>query len=65
LPEGHGKWWFFSVVILLLLGIPLLFNFCINEKIEKKFLQDIKKELIIDLPKGKIKISTDRLVKVS
>ncbi len=63
-----GQWWFLGLGIFLLVLVPLLFNFCINKKIEKKISSNHKQETIIDLHdnqgalKGQVKISADGLI---
>ena len=62
------KWWFIAIGIFLVFVLPLIFNFCLNDKIEEKLRKKYKNNIAVEIRnkqgeiRGAMVISNDKLI---
>ncbi len=44
-----GEWWFIALDIFFVFVLPLIFNFCLNEKIERKLRNKYQQNAVIEV----------------
>ncbi len=63
-----ARGWFIAIGIFFVFVLPLVFNFRLNDKIEKKLRNKFEKNIAVDIPnnqgdtKGTMVISNDKLI---
>lgn len=63
-----GKWWFIAIGIFFIFILPLIFNFCLNNKIELKLRNKYQQNISIEIHdtqgnrRGTVSISNGNLI---
>ena len=63
-----AKWWFIASGIFFVFVLPLIFNFCLNKKIEHKLRKKYQKQIAIEISdnqgnrRGTVLISNNKLI---